>query len=410
MPPRTITAFFNADQPTIDPFVPRLLRYAEWALFAILEASILYQVSQAGFPELELSGKISILALICIAVLSCFFPIDRPLWQRRAYVFAEIACITLILMLSASEIGVFYLIFLVRSCFLLPRRDVVVTTIAIFTALIGLSIWSDLADRDTEVYLEYAQIMNQAIAENYSYVVIRGVINSLTNYIPFSAIVVLAGLTLVSERESRQQAAALTEKVSVLTSDLERTRIAREINSALGDTLTALNKQIALAQHLHEVSSEDTLQTITQAEKLSVQSLQEARATLSTLRQGKFDLGIALDALVEQANQSTRLTVYAKMNLPGLPLAVKHQLYFIFKETLDSLERLQRSLVVVLWVKANSESITVVIEEKEAVWLSSFDVRSHLQSIEKRIQFLQGQLYVHCAMDKGMSIQVSIPR
>ncbi|MGD1931592.1 MAG: sensor histidine kinase [Leptolyngbyaceae cyanobacterium] len=409
MAPKAIAAFLDADHSNIDPFVPRLLRYAEWALFGILEVSMIHQVLR-GDSLRSSSSHFGMGMLILIAILSCFFPIRRPLWQRRAYVLAEMACITLILIVTAWELGVFYFIFLVRSCFLLPRRDVMVTMAAVIMVIIGTSLWSHVAH--AESYLRYAEYMNRAIVETPHLVVTRGVINSLTNYIPFSAIVVLACLTLVSERESRQQATALAEKVSTLASDLERSRIAREIHDALGHTLTALDKQITLAQQLHTVAPEDTLQAINQAEGLSVQSLQEARATLSTLRQGKFDLVMALDTLVEQVSQSTQLTVHVRVNVPALPFAVSHQVYLIVKEILGSFESPDQMSAIVLWIKVSSESIMIVVEEQETNQFESFvtQVRSRLQSVEERIRFLQGQLEVNRVIGKGMSIQVSIPK
>ena len=124
------------------------------------------------------------------------------------------------------------------------------------------------------------------------------VINSTGMYIASSLLVILLCLTVLAERKSRQQAAALSAEVETLAADLERTRIARDIHDSLGHTLTTLDVQLEVAQTLYSQDPERAFQAINQAKSLSGQSLEEVRRALSTMRNGVFNLSTALKSLV----------------------------------------------------------------------------------------------------------------
>lgn len=54
------------------------------------------------------------------ALLSLIFPIDRPFWQRRTYVFLEILLVVSALLMGVPFDILLY-IFITKSCFLLDR-------------------------------------------------------------------------------------------------------------------------------------------------------------------------------------------------------------------------------------------------------------------------------------------------
>jgi hypothetical protein len=106
----------------------RTLRYAEWAL--LLMTILLYAIDQyfykiQVFPDLL--PKAAIFLTIFFA-LSFSFPLERPRWQRRVYMAIEIGLI-LVAQLLWVELNVLLYFFLIKSCFLLSRREVIFTVV-----------------------------------------------------------------------------------------------------------------------------------------------------------------------------------------------------------------------------------------------------------------------------------------
>ncbi|MEO0825939.1 MAG: sensor histidine kinase, partial [Cyanobacteria bacterium J06642_9] len=258
---------------------------------------------------------------------------------------------------------------------------------------------------------EQVQIQIQAIQEVPQLLVIDALFNNIVIYVPFSLLIILLCLTLVSERKSRQQAAGLAAEVEGLAADLERTRIARDIHDSLGHTLTTLDVQLELAQTLHTANPDRALQALNRAKVLASQSLQEVRRAVSTMRQGRFDLSAALDALVEQMNQSQAFQVDSQINLPQLPLQVSQQLYLIVKEGLTNIQKHSRATTVNLWAQTTPEGISVGLTDNGVGFEAQLTSSGFgLRGMQERVQLLKGQMKINSAVGKGTLIQVTIPQ
>jgi hypothetical protein len=79
----------------------------------LLAQNVRFQLSQVTlFWQITIS-----LAFICLGLV---FPGDRPLWQKRVYIFVEISLLVVAQSMKISFEALIYL-FLLKSCFLLPR-------------------------------------------------------------------------------------------------------------------------------------------------------------------------------------------------------------------------------------------------------------------------------------------------
>ncbi|MEL6384095.1 MAG: histidine kinase dimerization/phosphoacceptor domain-containing protein, partial [Cyanobacteria bacterium J06626_18] len=292
--------------PTTIASIPKILRYVEWAFLGMVTLRVLFPILSKSIPyDVGGGDYLNFTVLVILAVLSVVFPIDRPLWQRQAYIFIEIACLLPTRMFSDWGLDPFLYLFLVKSCFLLRRRDVAFTAVFAGIAWHFSYAWrlSHNLSTPIEQLEEEIQRSIQAIQDVPQLLMIDALFNSIVIYVPFSLLIILLCLALISERKSRQQVSALAAEVEVLAADLERTRIARDIHDSLGHTLTTLDVQLELAQTLHTANPDRALRALNQAKGLASQSLQEVRRAVATMRQGQFDLSAALTALVEQMNQ-----------------------------------------------------------------------------------------------------------
>ncbi|MEM9265617.1 MAG: sensor histidine kinase [Cyanobacteria bacterium P01_F01_bin.13] len=399
---------------TINPAIPKILRYVEWGFLVMLILRILFPILHNSVPyELEGGDYLNFCIIGILAILSFIFPIRRPMWQRRSYIFVEIFCLLLTRTFSDWGLDILLFLYLAKGSFLLYRRDIVLT--AILTGItwhLGL-VWRLTNNISTpiEQIQERLQEHLQAIQDVPQLMVIDAVFNNLVIYIPFSVLIILLCLTLVAEYKSRQRAVALTQEVKLLAADLERTRIARDIHDSLGHTLTSLDVQLELAQQLYKRSSEKLQPAIDTAKLLANQSVQEVRRAVATMREETFDLNKALPQLLDSFAANPNLTVKSKIDLPQLPLQTNHQLYCVVKEGLKNIRKHSQAQIVHLRGYTSADAVVLELEDNGI----GFDLTKPtqgfgLRGIRERVQLMGGNMRLESTPRRGTRIQIEVPR
>ncbi|MEL7355761.1 MAG: sensor histidine kinase [Cyanobacteria bacterium J06560_6] len=398
---------------TISPSLAKTLRYVEWTFLAMLALRMLSLflnrplAFEMGTDEYVLFSVAGILT-----VLSNVFPVERSTWQRRAYIFVEIFCLLISRAFSAYGLNLFLYFVLVKSCFLLSRKDVIYTTVVSGVAWQICYVWQLTHEYSLPVE-ELRANFEEQLAMPRHLVILDTIINSSVVYVAASLLVILLSLTVISERKSRQRAANLSQEVEALATDLERTRIARDIHDSLGHTLTALNVQLEVAQTLRTEDPPHSLFALDRAKQLSSQSLQEVRRAVSTMRSGYFDLSDAIADLilqVEQTHASRPLKIKTRIELPPLSLQVSQQLFLIVKEGLTNIQKHSQASVVKLWAEQTPEGIVLNLSDNGVGFSSSSHSQGFgLRGMHERVQLLEGRMAVHSTIGKGTVIQVTIP-
>ncbi|MGF1568976.1 MAG: histidine kinase [Nodosilinea sp.] len=201
-------------------------RYVEWLVLLACLLSGLFSTYFRDHPDLL---PVFWLYVSVFFSLSWWFPVDRPQWQRRLYVGVEIALILVALNLRLWVDLLMYFL-LAKSCFLLPRRDVVIAMITLGIGSTTINAWilpERLATIVTRIQSGDTSVYNvQAITT----------VNAIS-YIGTSLFAIVFGFVLVTERHNRQRAEALAQQVEIQAATLERTRIAREIHDSLGHSM-----------------------------------------------------------------------------------------------------------------------------------------------------------------------------
>jgi len=228
------------------PALGKTLRYVEWAiLLAFIVTVFLRQNLYDTIFTTTKEYYIAYTYLGICALLSLFFPIARPLWQRRVYIFLEIFCLTLATILTTFELELFLYLLLAKSCFLLRRKEAIFLAIALGFIWHLVRLWS--LSKTIERLIENADIYLENLADMPRSILI--ILSShIVVYIAVSSFIILVCFLTIAEQKSRQKAIALAREVENLASALERTRIAREIHDSLGHVLTGLNVQLELVQ------------------------------------------------------------------------------------------------------------------------------------------------------------------
>jgi signal transduction histidine kinase len=384
------------------PSIRRTLLYAEWTLlfvttFIYLTTSTIYYL-----PNIP---KLTIFPFVCaFGLLSLIFPVERSINQKRAYIFLEILLVLFIRLIGFNLDTILIYILIAKSCFLLDRKDVIITVIAT-----GLA-WSFISFLTLPLAIEWLSSASPPTADDTKRIIIDSLIQDVGYYLAASVFVILMSFVVLAEQKSREQAIALAQEVEVLAATLERTRIAREVHDSLGHTLTTLDVQLELVQRLRQREPEQAIQALDTAKILAKQCLQDVRIAVQTMRSKDFNLNEALKSLIEQVKQNQRFTIRVDVNLPKLPLQTSHQLYCIVQEGLTNIQKHAHASCVTLRGYSTVSAIILELTDDGR----GFDcelVRSGfgLRGMQERVQLLGGDLKINTELSKGTCVQVMLP-
>lgn len=389
------------------------VRYVEWTLLAVYFTIFLINLHKDIYISRPGPAAAIFACFGITAILSFIFPIDRPLWQRRLYIFIDIAAVMLSQIASLGLDILLYLV-LAKTCYLFTRREVILTTFATGVCWVALRVLS------LPPLLEYERLHINARIErlfNTQLIIVDSLINEAGSYLAASTFVILFCFAIVSEQRSRLKAQKLAQEVEVLATRLERTQIAREIHDSLGHILTTLDVQLELAQRLHSRDPEKAIQSLDIAKNLSSQCLNEVRLSVKTMRDGgnfacdrNLQFTDALQLLINQLQQNQATRFHLNLKLPELPLSISHQLYSIIKEGLTNIQKHANAKTVTLRAYQQREHVIIELEDDGI----GFDVKVSyagfgIQGMRERTQILGGMLDINSVDSVGTRIRVKVP-
>jgi signal transduction histidine kinase len=382
----------------------KTLRYAEWALLLML--ILLYGIDHY-FYDVQPSPTIFptvVIFILTFGILSFIFPIQRPRWQRRLYIAVEIL-LFLIAQLFWIDFDVLLYFFLIKSCFLLSRREVVFTVFSTGIGYLSTIVWTL-----PQLEQQFAETMRSNTWEDlYKPQVI--LFATLIEYVGISLFVVLLGFVVLAERRSRQKAEALTQEIEAMAATLERSRIARDIHDSLGHSLTTLNIQLELAQAMRQRDPEQSSQALNNAQQLSSDCLEAVRQAVQTVRQEEFSLTPALHRLIAQIRQSQTFSIQAEINLPPLSVQISHQLYCVVQEGFTNIQKHAQATHVYCRAQMVAKSIILELEDNGQGFDPTLPYAGcGLKGMYERVNLLGGELQMLSAVGKGTHIRVVVPQ
>ena len=235
-------------------------------------------------------------------------------------------------------------------------------------------------------------------------------LNSLTAAVTVTIFVITMGFLFASEQRNRYRAQVLTQEVETLATQLERTRIARDMHDSLGHSLTTLDVKLALAQRYSQTSGNSIKlqQTLEAAQLLTIECLTEVRQTIQTMRESDFELDKSLYLLADQLRSSFLINLNLK--LPLLSSQLSYQIYLIVKEGLVNVKKHAQATQVDLSLVKTNHQLVLVIHDNGC----GFDPEAPksgygLQGIKERSQLLGGQFVMDSDRQQGTTLQIKIP-
>ena len=372
------------------------IRHIDWLLIVI--SLVLGGIESRYSLSVEIT--LQVLAFHSVFfLLSFILPLERQRGEKLAYVGLNILVFTIVAGTNLSFPLQLYW-FIAKSCFLLCRRDAIITTIFTGVNVLGVYRWNlpnALAVTATQGVESWPQTNDIFF-------------NQLSFYVGASSFTLLFVHIVIAEQISRFRAEALTQQVKTLAATLERTRIARDIHDSLGHSLTNLDVQLELAQRLYQRDPVQMEQSLQMAKCLTSQCLTEVRRAVQTMRGQEFDLSDEIENLTDSIHRDPSLTLELDFQLPPLPPQIGYQIYCIIQEGLTNIQKHAKATLVILKGRQGAEGITVVLQDNGQGFRSEnrhpgFGIRG----MQERTQILGGDFTVQTTPNEGTSLQIVIP-
>lgn len=385
--------------PSTNPLVRRVT-IAHWILLGL--TILLETVVLAVQTDIKTTARTTVCIglLTALTVFSLSWPQDKPRWFRLLFCFIELAVLA-----AASLLGVYrwiwplYLVLIARAALLADDDDLPKIVLATCVAQFG---W----------YFVHAFIglPSTVVTEMFATAMLSALMMTASTCILVVVVAVLMR-SLISEQQLRQEAERLARENEILATELERTRIAREIHDTVGHSLTSLKIQLELANKLIERGDQRAKQAVSQAEQLAARSLTDTRVALQSIRNADFNFEKALAELVRELRSSGAVEVNVETALASkMSNAISYQLYRVIQECMTN--TLKHANAKQLTVRLGEENGQVKLEVKDDG--TGFASNEHsdgfgLKGLRERISSLHGEVKITSAVNEGTSVSVVVP-
>ncbi|MEM7556686.1 MAG: sensor histidine kinase, partial [Cyanobacteria bacterium P01_A01_bin.84] len=383
--------------------IRRAIKYIEWTRLFVYFVFVILNSDESNYLSQKIPFYGSLIYLSIMGILSFIFPINGSNLQKKIYVYLEIF-LTVFLKSLGSDLEILLYLVLVKSCFLLSRKQVI--CIVIMSGIL----WNIALFVSAPSLIEFrlnniSQFINKLNDTNR--IIAVAMISETVVYLAASTFVVLLSFVIISEQKSRQKAEFLSQKVETLAANLERTRIAREIHDSLGHYLTSLDVQLELAQRLYQQDIVQAAESVDIAKDLASECLSQVRRSVQTMRQSNFNLNEALKLLIETTQKNQNFSIQANLNLPILPVQTSHQIYCIIQEGLTNIQKHANASLITLTGKQQENGILVELIDNG----QGFDIALHntgfgLRGMHERANILGADLKVYSTIGEGTKIQI----
>ncbi|WP_310413994.1 sensor histidine kinase [Chamaesiphon sp. OTE_8_metabat_110] len=410
----------------------RSLLYIEWILFAVVMA---LEVSPRG-QMLELKWlNVGIVAVL--AVMGLRLPMGK-LAIRILYTIAQIVPIFLAAYLGMRQVGLLYIIVMMRSYLIFGRQYRLWVTGGIFVLyLMTTSLFPYQRMRANRGYPRPGVTIGSSKPSAPSGESASGrqgespqETRRERDGFKWGFVSLFAGILLslqllvdriLAEKQAKEELAIANQRIRNYAlkaqengSLQERNRIAREIHDSLGHSLTALNLHLEMAVKLAQVKPEQAREVLIEAKRLGSIALQDVRQSVSTLRSDPLhdrDLVSAIHQLADEFKLSNHIQPLCLLELPPeLPSAVSIAIYRIVQEALTNISKYAQATAVTIELRTQSHSIELSVTDNGRGFIPDNNQTGFgLQGMRERVLSLQGSFEIVSMPDRGAQILASIP-
>lgn len=389
----------------------RKVVYFEWVLIVICAlgeyAALTYLAPNSGSPAILkqplANWTVSLIFLFLVFLLSFVNPARSSYWDRMCFLFLEIVSITggAVSGISSSVFPL-YMVSVAKACLILDRPGQVIIFVAalitqIANACFKFYLMTPWVQHDPFSLAAVLSMILEALVDNYAAISMMVLVGIVT-------------VTLVAEQKARLDAERLSKEVEDLATELERTRIAREIHDSLGHTLTSLNIQLDVARKFAERDQKRSHEALETAKQLASQSLTDVRTAIQSIRHGNFDLKEAVNSLAKQMQQAQTLEIGVDITAQDISSAVGYQLFRIIQECLTNVMKHAEASKVSVLLRHDGKKIELHVSDNgKGLSPQSKSGGFGIKGMQERVESMHGTVEIQSQPGQGTSLQVVIP-
>lgn len=387
------------------PYLFKKVIEFEWALLSIC---LLGEAIALRFAKPDLTAPnigVSLIFLAVFGLLSMLAPVRAPYWDRLCFLLLELVLVT-----GGCAAGLarfcfpLFMIVIAKACLLLDRRGLFI----VFAGAVALQTIS----AGYKLFLQNQDLMAHGVTlKAIGYLAAQTIVY---NYVATAlmVLVVMLTLSLQSEQKSRLETERLSREVESLATELERTRIAREIHDSLGHTLTSLNIQLDVARKLQQRDPERSNDALQLAKELASQSLTDVRMAVQSIRNtADFNFRDAIEALVAEMKQTKEsLDVNLVLNVEQMPPSISYQLFRVIQESLTNVLKHADASVVTIELDQKEEKLQLRVTDNGCgLALSNINSGFGIRGMQERVESLHGTVAISAEADQGTTIEIMVP-
>ena len=210
--------------------------------------------------------------------------------------------------------------------------------------------------------------------------------------------------------ERNQKEKLLTQTIHTMQLD-----IARDLHDTVGQNISFLRLKLDYLAGNKSVKKSDMQVEIQTMKKAANESYDLMRGTLAVLQSGNSaDLFRVFSRYAEQIQERAAVKVDFSTQGEAQPLSAKRmrQLFFVFREALNNIEKHARATYVSVKIKWHHEYLLfTVLDDGNGFDPSQIEYTSHygLKFMRERVEMLNGSMDVQSAIDAGTTIMIRIP-
>jgi signal transduction histidine kinase len=390
--------------PFFNSFLYKKVLHFEWILIILCCIAQALAWRYAPPDPTAPNLKVSLLLLGIVAALSFVRPQKGTYYDRLCYLFLDLIVIS-----GAISAGLarflfpLFVVVVAKACLLLDRKGLIIVFVSAFFCQVAF------------YSFKIAIVNPNILAHGVTVVALINLIGGalVSSYAPVAMMVLVAMVTLslLAEQNQRLETERLSREVQSLATELERTRIAREIHDSLGHTLTSLNIQLDIARKLHDRDPEKSTESLELAKQLASQSLTDVRMAIQSIRDtSDFNFEKSLHGLLDDVKQRNGMEVDVKLDAPDLPSSVAFQVFRVIQECLTNVQKHAEASEVKIELEQSGEKIRLVVSDN-GVGMPTEEQHSGfgIRGMRERIESMNGIVIITAQPNEGTNINVSIP-
>ncbi len=378
------------------------LKWIELMTLFLIGVSQLFMLPIVQKLQPPISSSISTILVVLLAILSWFAPVPVAPIRRFLLLGIQLGLLAVSSMLGVTRLfSVLYMIIVARAGLLFRLRGIF--------AAICLAVVLHVLSKEFRYTVQEPAVFAMTPLQHVVHVLVFGrVVNFVFN-------LVIAGMStnaLLREHDSRLERERLNAEVETMATKVERTRVAREIHDSVGHNLTALCMQLEFAEKCIVKQPAKVPATLDQIKSIAGQARTDLRSALRPPDQTDLDLRYEISRLVEHYRSQALFEVEVDLQVPPLPAATRHELFFLLKECLNNTVKYAKATKVSLVVNHSDEEVFIAIEDNgngfipEEVQSKSFGMRG----MQERANLIQGSLKIDSSPGVGTRIVITAPR